>query len=348
MTTFVRCDVNSSFPSSLSIFFFIAFLWRRGSCTEEKRTENIFQFGKPEEIMVLNVHPLPLSTQNVPRFVLLQTGAWLFDALLLSPMKNTKKKRKLSSRSPEKRVNPQLFHSFPHQATVLLRHPSTHIKGKKQGNSHELFPFQCERWDIFFPSGLIFSNASRCSSLFRLLKLSTPSHLRKYDPFILLFFDLIFGEAWGLKPGKITMIKHGRQILFRNKKKVFSAFVFKIFSICCSIFHLLIYFFSFFFIEVVVGKLLFFSLSCRLFRSIFLHTFFLPCPLISMLRSEKSCDEFLQHFPLSFLYFVSSIRKFTSNLERVTSSIIVYFALHAGCLQRLALNKKKQERSKKK
>lgn len=57
----LRYDVNSSFlfslsPSARSIFFFIAFLWQRGSCTEEKRTENIFRFGKPE-IMVLNVHP---------------------------------------------------------------------------------------------------------------------------------------------------------------------------------------------------------------------------------------------------------------------------------------------------
>jgi hypothetical protein len=46
----------SPYPRPFSQFsFFIAFLWQRGSCTEEKRTEYIFRFGKPE-IMVLNVH----------------------------------------------------------------------------------------------------------------------------------------------------------------------------------------------------------------------------------------------------------------------------------------------------
>lgn len=89
------------FPS-LSIFVLSSFYGEKVP-QEEKRTENIFRFGKPE-IMVLNAHPL--TSPHPPTARVFYYGAWLLNA-------SRTKKRKYwwnSSRSPS--VNPQLFPSL--------------------------------------------------------------------------------------------------------------------------------------------------------------------------------------------------------------------------------------------
>jgi hypothetical protein len=146
--------------SFLSPFYGIEVLARK-----KKRTKNIFRFGKLEgDYGVECVHPpSPSASFHVKTcqgFVVKQTGAWLFGDFL-SPLAKGKRENtdETSSRSPEKRVNPQLFPSFPHQKQrCSLGIPRRTLRAESKGNSHEHFSFFTSDGKFLFPppsSGLI-------------------------------------------------------------------------------------------------------------------------------------------------------------------------------------------------
>lgn len=171
-----------------------------------KAHKKYFLVGKTRRRLwcwMLNVYIHPFASFHAKRAkVCSKTNRRMaFRLFSLLPWKTEKTPMKHRLVHPKNASIPNCFLLFRIKASVLLRHPSVHIKSRKQGNSHEHFLFSSlERWEFFRPGYSPFSRTLWGIHLFAFSNLH-PLHLRKYDSFI-LFFSFQIWEASGVKPGR--------------------------------------------------------------------------------------------------------------------------------------------------